>query len=214
MAIVYQHKRKDNGNVFYIGIGLNEKRAYVRNGKQRNPHWHRVVNKYGYDIEITHKDICWEEACKIEQYLISFWRDALGKENITNITDGGEGSAGLIMDDKARLKMRIKKLGTKQSEEVKRKRGEAISRALQNPEVRARYAAASKGRLHTEETKAKISKAKMGGGNRSARKVINTVTGEIFECMKYAAESIGMPCGTLQHQLSGYCKNKTNFRYL
>jgi len=214
MAIVYQHRRADNNNVFYIGIGKEEKRAYVRNGKQRNPHWHRIVNKYGYNIEITHKDICWEEACKIEQYLIAFWREALGERNVTNITSGGDGVFGLKMSNDAKQKMRLKKLGTKQSEDVKKKRGEAISKALQNPEVKARYSAASTGRLHTEEVKAKISKARTGGGNGKARKVIDAGTGEIFDCMKDAANSIGMPTGTLQHQLSGYCKNKTNLRYL
>ena len=151
----------------------------------------------------------------LEQYLISFWREALGKRSIANIANGGEkGNLGNKMPPEAVEKMRLKKLGTKQTEYTKQKHSNTIRKTLQNPEVRAKYAAASKGRLHTEETKAKISKAKMGGGNRSARKVINTVTGEIFECMKYAAESIGMPCGTLQHQLSGYCKKKTNFRYL
>jgi hypothetical protein len=214
MAIVYQHTRKDNGNVFYIGIGKEEKRAYVRNGKQRNPHWHRIVNKYGYDIKITHKDICWEEACKIEQYLIAFWREALGERNITNLTDGGDGILGLKMSNEAKQKMRLKKLGTKQSEEVKKKRGESISRALQSPEVKARYSAASTGRWHTDQAKDKISKARTGGGNGKARKVIDTVTGEIFDCMKDAANKCGIPCGTLQHYLTGYCKNKTNLKYL
>jgi len=214
MAIVYQHTRKDNGNVFYIGIGKEEKRAYVRNGKQRNPHWHRVVSKYGYNIEITHKDICWEEACKIEQYLIAFWREALGRKNITNLTVGGEGIQGLKMPPEAIEKMRLRKIGTKQSDYTKQKHSNTIRKTLQNPEVRARYAAASTGRLHTEEVKAKISKARTGCGNGKARKVIDTVTGEIFGCMKDAANKYGIPCGTLQHYLTGYCKNKTNLRYL
>lgn len=215
MAIVYQHRRLDNNNVFYVGIGEREKRAYEVRGKQRNRYWHRIASKYGYKIEITHNNICWEEACKIEEYLISFWREALGKRNISNIANGGEkGNLGNKMPPQAVEKMRLKKLGTKQSEYTKQKHSNTIRKTLQNPEVRARYSAASTGRLHTEEVKKKISIARLGGGNGKARKVIDIVTGEIFECMRYAAESIGMPCGTLQHQLSGYCKNKTNFMYL
>ena len=214
MAIVYQHRRNDNNNVFYIGIGKEEKRAYVKNNKQRNQHWHRIVNKYGYKIEITHTNICWQEACKIERYLIAFWRDFLGKKSITNLTDGGDGVLGLYVSEETKQKQREKKLGTKQSEYTKQKHSNTIRKTLQNPEIIAKYSAASKGRLHSEEVKNKISKAKIGGKNSSARKVIDAVTGKIFECMKYAAESINMPCGTLQHQLSGYCTNKTNFRYL
>jgi hypothetical protein len=215
MAIVYQHRRKDNNNVFYVGIGREEKRAYELGDRRRNRYWQRIANKYGVTVEVTHKDICLEEACKIEEYLIDFWRGVNGKEAMANISDGGDtGNRFIKMPPEAVEKMRLSKIGKKQSEETKRKRGESISRALQNPEVRARYAAASTGRLHSDEAKEKIRAARLGGKNHSAKKVVNTVTGEIFECMRYAAESIGMPCGTLQHQLSGYCKNKTNFRYL
>jgi hypothetical protein len=49
MPMVYLHKRIDNGRVFYIGIGKNEKRAYTKYG--RNSHWNNVANVSGYDIE-------------------------------------------------------------------------------------------------------------------------------------------------------------------
>lgn len=92
MAFVYIHRRKDIQdpflNVFYVGIGKSEKRAYCKYG--RNNHWQNIVNKYGYHIEITHRDICWEEACVIEKYLILFY----GKLILTNKTDGGEGTFG------------------------------------------------------------------------------------------------------------------------
>jgi hypothetical protein len=215
MAIVYQHRRNDNNNVFYVGIGRKEQRAYELKDTRRNRYWKRIANKYGVVVEVTHKDICLEEAQSIEKYLIAFWREYHGKEAMANISDGGDtGNKFIKMPPEAVEKMRIKKLGTKQSEEVKKKRGEAISKALQNPEVRARYAAASTGRWHTDQAKDKISKARTGGGNGKARKVIDTVTGEIFDCMKDAANKYGIPCGTLQHYLTGYCKNKTNLKYL
>lgn len=212
MAIVYTHTRNDNGNIFYVGIGLNEKRAYEKVRNRRNDHWHRIVNKHGYTVNITHTDIVWEEACKIEQYLISFWRDVLGKKALSNITDGGEGSAGLIMSDEAKLKMRNKELGTKQSDETRKKHSETMKKVVRSTDFREKVRQASLGRTHNEESRKKISIARTGAGNGKARKVINTVTGEIHDTLKAAALSIGMPVGTLQHQLSGYCKNRTNFR--
>lgn len=215
MAIVYQHRRADNNNVFYVGIGRKEQRAYELKDTRRNRYWKRIANKYGVVVEVTHKDICLEEAQSIEKYLISFWRGYHGKEAMANISDGGDtGNKFIKMPPEAVEKMRQSKLGKKQSEEVKKTRSEAMKKALQNPEVKARYSAASTGRLHTDEVKAKISKARTGGGNGKARKVIDTVTGEIFDCMKDAANKYRIPCGTLQHYLTGYCKNKTNLKYL
>ncbi|RAZ47421.1 hypothetical protein DP175_03995 [Polynucleobacter paneuropaeus] len=46
----YAHKKPD-GSIFYIGQGSTKyKRAYSTKG--RNKHWHNVVNKHGYEVEI------------------------------------------------------------------------------------------------------------------------------------------------------------------
>jgi hypothetical protein len=94
MAIVYIHRRKDIEdpflNVFYVGIGNKKTRSKSLEG--RTNHWFNIVNKYGYTIEITHDNICWEEACSIEKYLISFYgRKDLGDGKLINLTDGGDG---------------------------------------------------------------------------------------------------------------------------
>ena len=105
MAIVYQHRRKDTNQVFYVGIGKTENRAY-KSGKFRSEFWNNVA-KNGYTIEITHKDISWEEACIIEKYLISFYgRRDLNLGTLVNLTDGGEGGFGMILKDDSREKIR------------------------------------------------------------------------------------------------------------
>jgi len=92
MAIVYQHKRKDTGEVFYVGIGKDESRAYEYG---RNHLWQKVVDETEYDIEITHRDILYEEASSIEKYIIAFWgRKNLGLGPLTNLTDGGDTTEG------------------------------------------------------------------------------------------------------------------------
>lgn len=91
MAIVYRHITKDNGVVFYIGISNKESRAFDK--RSRNKHWKAVVKKHGLNVEITHKDILWEEACVIEKYLISFYgRKDYNNGTLVNMTDGGEGT--------------------------------------------------------------------------------------------------------------------------
>lgn len=129
MAIVYQHRRKDTNEVFYIGIGSDEKRAYEYG---RNHLWQEVVDETEYDIEITHKDIIWEEACAIEKYLISFWgRKDLGLGLLTNLTDGGDGTIGFI---------RSAESNKKQSDSMKR-----ISHIYKTPEFRKKMSEVTSG---------------------------------------------------------------------
>jgi len=88
MAVVYKHIRKDTNEVFYIGIGKSEKRAYCNRG--RNYHWKQVVNKAGYDIEIAEDGLSWDEACTREIELIKFYgRADLNEGTLVNMTDGG-----------------------------------------------------------------------------------------------------------------------------
>ena len=196
MAIVYQHRRLDNNNVFYVGIGLNKYRATQKSKSARNAHWHRIVNKHGYKIEITHKDLCWEEAQSIEKYLISFWREYHGKESLANQTDGGDGTFGYKQSEETRKKISQKANGRKYSKETIEKRTAKFKETVSKPEIRQKYKT-----------------SRLGAKNGRSKKVIDIVTGETFDCVKYAAKRIGMPVSTLQWYLNGKRMNKTNFRY-
>ena len=148
MAIVYIHKRKDIDDpflsVFYVGIGKNEKRAYTHHG--RNKFWERIKNKYGYSVEITHKDVLWEEACFIEKYLICFYgRYNTGKGNLCNLTDGGDGAFGVVVTKETKEKFSIRSKGEKNN--MFGKKGEL---------------APMFGKKHSEETKRKLSLANSG----------------------------------------------------
>jgi hypothetical protein len=94
MAVVYQHIREDTEEVFYIGISQNMKRPY---SKSRNLLWKRIVAKTTYRVEIIHKDVSLEEAMLIEQSLINkYGRKDIGTGSLSNMTDGGEGTHGLV----------------------------------------------------------------------------------------------------------------------
>ena len=55
MSLVYQHRRKDNGQIFYIGIGESINRAYDKSG--RNNIWKRIAQETDYSIEIIKNSI-------------------------------------------------------------------------------------------------------------------------------------------------------------
>jgi len=71
MAYVYKHIRKDNNQVFYVGIGADNKGKYSRAySLRRNGFWHIIKNKTDYLVEIVYDNITWEEACEKEKQLI------------------------------------------------------------------------------------------------------------------------------------------------
>jgi hypothetical protein len=127
MAIVYIHKKKDTNNIFYVGIGINEKRAFSK--RNRNIYWKNIVNKYGYDIEILFSGISYEEANLKEVELISkYGRIDLKTGCLVNMTNGGDGVLGYVYTQEVKDKMSFLKKGTpspnlgkKMSKETKEK---------------------------------------------------------------------------------------------
>lgn len=129
MAIVYQHRRLDTNEVFYIGIGKTTKRAYEKNN-HRNNHWKGIVNKYGYDVDILIEGIEWEDACNVEAGMIeAYGRHDKGLGCLANQTDGGDGAFGVIVKEETKEKIRQFQLslnkkgkpGRVQSEETREK---------------------------------------------------------------------------------------------
>jgi hypothetical protein len=66
------------------------RRAFSSSG--RNPHWIRVVKKYGFTSHILMKFE--KEACSfsLERALIKYY----GRKNLCNFSDGGEGPSGMV----------------------------------------------------------------------------------------------------------------------
>jgi hypothetical protein len=103
MALVYQHRRKDTNEVFYIGIGRTKKRAFKFG---RNPYWNNIASK-GYDVDILIEGISWEQAQEVEIGMIqSYGRLDRGTGILANMTDGGEGGTGVIVKPETIEKIR------------------------------------------------------------------------------------------------------------
>jgi hypothetical protein len=108
MAILYRHIRLDKKEVFYIGIGSNENRAYSL--KNRNKYWQNVANSTEYKVEIMFEDLSWEEACEKEiEFISTYGRKDLGLGTLVNMTDGGEGNLNLSEESKQRRRDKVSK---------------------------------------------------------------------------------------------------------
>ena len=100
MALVYKHIRLDNDEVFYIGIATRNDRPYSK--YSRNPHWHNIVKKVGYRVEIIKDGINLELAKEMEIKLIAEYGDVL-----CNMTKGGDGQFGLSIPKSKETKNKI-----------------------------------------------------------------------------------------------------------
>lgn len=146
--IVYRHRRNDSLEIFYVGIGKTEKRAYSR--RHRNRYWHNIVNKCGYTVEIIATPDTWEDACELEMLLISeYGRKDLGTGQLVNMTDGGEGALGAVVSDETRAKLSIAK--SNMSVEHREKISESLKGNTR-----------SLGYKHSDDTKKKMSESAKG----------------------------------------------------
>ena len=204
MAVIYKHL-KPCGEVFYIGIGQEEKRA--KSKSDRNNYWHNVVNKYGYEVQILKSDLTWEDACELEKILISYYgRKDNNTGILSNMTNGGDGSKGFRHTKEFKEELKIRMTNRKISDKTRLKMSEsAKNRPKRNysEEHKLNISKGNKGKKRTKEQLIKLSK-----------KVINTETNIIYECVQDAADFLNIKKSTLINYLSGFRKNKTTMKYL
>ena len=104
---VYKHIRNDTGDVFYVGKGR-KNRANRTDG--RNEYWRRIVNKSGgFCVEYVAKNINEKQAFDLE---IKTILDMKYKGIcLCNLTDGGEGPAGIVPTKEHKEKISLAKIG-------------------------------------------------------------------------------------------------------
>jgi hypothetical protein len=104
MSIIYRHRRLDNNQIFYIGVGVNEKRAFVK--RNRSLFWNNITSKTKYNVEIIQENLSQEDAFELEIFLIELYgRKDIKTGILCNLTDGGDGRTNVITSLKTRLIM-------------------------------------------------------------------------------------------------------------
>ena len=188
---VYQHRKADSGEIFYIGKGMG-RRAY--DSFHRSKYWKSIVAKHGLIVEFIKENITEPESLELEISIIELFRQKGLK--IINMTNGGDGTTGYTHTEehKKRMssilsgennprfgrvgtrkgaiatqetveKLRLSHIGKKHSEEEKKKIRESTKKARQGIKTLGMT-----GRVHSEETKAKM-RAKALGRRLSAESI-------------------------------------------
>ena len=94
---VYVYRREVDGKPFYVGKGT-LKRA--RNKSARSERFRRTYAKHGGQLEILIQDVNEICAFSMETALIKLY----GRENLVNMTDGGEGTSGRAASESQKMK--------------------------------------------------------------------------------------------------------------
>lgn len=152
---VYVHRRATDGKVFYIGKGCGGRAFKPRN---RNPHWHCVAKKHGFQAEIVRGGLSEADALKLEVELIS----SFGLGNLCNFTIGGSGTAGFRHSAEAKAAIGAGHRGKTRSPEARARMSAAQTGRHVSDEVRAAIRAKLKGRPLDAETCRKMSAARTG----------------------------------------------------
>jgi len=174
MAVLYRHWRLDKNEVFYVGIGKEESRAF--DFLRRNKIWKGIKNRSEISVDIVARDLTWEQACELEQLMIGeYGRIDLGTGRLVNLTDGGDGS-----------------FGVKQSQETIDKRAESNRGKKRTAETRKKISNALAGKKLSDQHIAKLSESHLGQKSWNGQEVIDLQTGFVYDSLRNGCLSVGV----------------------
>lgn len=184
MAVVYCHRRKDTGVIFYVGIGLTIERAFQK--KYRNQYWKNIVNLVGYDVEVLKEGLSWDEACEIEKELIAKYKRKHEGGTLCNVTIGGDGVVGVCWTEEHRKKISEGNKGKIRSEETRRRISEGRKGIVFSESHKEKIRKNRKGMKMSEEFKKRRSELTSLGNHPKAKMVVDLQTGIFYFCLKEA----------------------------
>jgi len=209
---VYEHWRLDRDECFYVGKGRGG-RAYSM--KNRNRHHQAIVAKLGrigsaFEVRMVSTGLSEQDSFELEKERIAFWRSA--GSDLTNLTDGGEGIAGLKHSEETKKRWSLQRKGKPVSDEGRAKRSASLKG---RPKSKEHAAAAGKaggvartGKKQNSEWVAKRVKTMKENNSfirtHQCKPVIRLTTDMEFSSVSEAARSFGLQ----KDYISAVCRGK------
>ena len=207
---LYRHIRLDKNEPFYIGIGTKYKigsfkksmkseyyRAFCKKGKRRSVIWNRVIAKTEYEVEILLESDDYKFIKQKEiEFITLYGRRDLGTGTLVNLTDGGDGT-----------------LRRKSTEEYRKNISNRMSGENNHMYGKTGELSPLFGITKSDSHRSKLSTAASRGKSSRAKKVIDTITKQEWDCIVDAAEFHNININTLRGYLKNPNRNKTNLVY-
>lgn len=244
IGYIYKITSPDNKVYIGQTINLsNRKRKYKYGEYKGQLKLWNSCQKYKWEpldtFEIIDECLCGENKFLINEreiYWISYYDSY---NNGLNCTIGGEGNCGMVISEEVKEKLRIINTGKKHSQETKEKigkynKGKILTEEtknkikktkLENPykhseDMKKHISDCNKGnkkmygKIHSIETKEKISKSKKGKTNTYASvKIICLNNNKIYNSQKEAANELGINSGHISCVCLGKRKSTGGYKF-
>lgn len=197
MPYVYRHIRLDKNEPFYIGIGSDKKYKRAFEKTRRNKMWYDVINKTDYEVDILIDGLSWEQACEKEKEFIKLYgRKDINNGSLVNMTDGGDGTNGMIMSEEWRKNKSNSLKGNKYAKNLKHSnefiekftnslKGNKYALGLKHSEkTKLKISNANKGRIVSDEYKKKLSERMKGNTYNKGKKLSEETKLKMSEAKK------------------------------
>lgn len=215
MYIVYQHKNKANGKMYFGITSRKPSERWGRNGAgyKSTPHFFNAITKYGWDNfehNIVKEELTKEEACQLEKWLIKQYQTQNPLYGY-NVFEGGEApSIPLEVKQKMSVSMQGNKnnLGHPCSAEKRKKISEAQKGRPLSLEHRAKLSESAKKR-HVPCSEGKRQTLSLKYPHK--RKVYCIETDVVYPSVQECARQLGLyatnvskVCKGIHHTTGGY----------
>lgn len=219
--VVYFHRNRKTGIVFYVGIGQ-KRRAHESGG--RNIIWNNYVKKHGKPVvEIVKSELKKEDAYYWELFYVALYKRKKDGGTLVNITAGGEDNP--MHHEHIRSKVALSNTGKKASAETKLKqsllkKGKPSNQPVgykHSPEVIAKLKIINKEIVNRPEVKAKLRLSMLGNRNISRHKKVSMIdintgnTLNIFDCITDALRFLNVDLKS--GNITSVCVGRRNNAY-
>jgi hypothetical protein len=225
---VYVHRRASDGSVFYVGKGKG-RRAWC--ARSRSRYWQFVAAKHGFEPTVLRREMPEHCALSLERAVIA----AIGRDKLTNATDGGGGITGWRHSDEAKRKISAASNGREFTqkmrdtlaaynadkvltpEHIEKMRAAKLGKKYgpMPAERRAKIAASHIGIRPSDEARRKMSLAKIGKAvgrdsptyDHTERRFIHCDGGEFIGTRADFIRTFNLSAGCVSNLINGYRKS-------
>ena len=210
ISYIYRHRRLDNNQIFYVGVGTDKTFKRAKDKYNRNIYWKRIVNKTDYSIEIILKNLNQKEAYELEEFIIDIYGLKKNGGILCNLTQGGKGGMkGLKQSQETINKKIISLTGKKRTRQQRQNISNSLKGLKKSEEHVQKLKNINLGKKLSQETCDKMSKSKY----KKVLQIKNDETIKMWNSVKEASIFYNVNSSSISHCCAGRKKTIAGFKW-